>query len=55
MNRIMLAVACLSLGAPAGFAAEKELQSGPAVGKSVGVFNPLNVTGRSAGEKVCQV
>jgi hypothetical protein len=33
-----------------------ELQSGPAVGKSIpGPFHPLNVTGAKAGEKFCQV
>ena len=37
------------------FAADA-LQSGPQTGDKVpGPFNPLNVTGDSAGKKVCQV
>jgi hypothetical protein len=36
--------------------ADEPLQSGPQVGKaSGGPFNPLNVTGENADEKVCQV
>ena len=52
----------LSLGASlavllAGSAfAAAPLKSGPQVGQYIpGPFNPLNVTGASAGEKVCQV
>lgn len=52
-SRIMLAVACVGLVAGAGMAGE--LKSGPAVGKGVPAFNPLNVTGDDAGEKRCQV
>jgi hypothetical protein len=32
-----------------------DLTSGPQVGKSVGAFHPLNVTGRAAGQKNCLV
>lgn len=32
-----------------------DLNSGPQVGKSVGAFHPLNVTGRAAGQKNCLV
>ncbi|MFL5242001.1 MAG: hypothetical protein ACJ8FY_07825 [Gemmataceae bacterium] len=36
--------------------AAESLESGPQVGKNVpGPFNPLNVTGESAGKKVCQI
>ncbi len=53
----------LSLGAVLAVAvvahhatADEGLKSGPQVGKSIGgPFNPLNVTGDNAGEKVCQV
>jgi hypothetical protein len=39
-----------------GTLAAESLESGPAVGKNIpGPFNPLNVTGKSAGQKVCQV
>ncbi len=37
-------------------AADEPLKSGPQVGQTIpGPFNPLNVTGPSAGEKACQV
>jgi hypothetical protein len=37
-------------------AADDALKSGPQVGQNIpGPFNPLNVTGPSAGEKACQV
>ncbi len=53
----------LSLGAVLAVAvvahhatADEGLKSCPQVGKSIGgPFNPLNVTGDNAGEKVCQV
>ena len=39
-----------------GVVAAESLKSGPQVGDSIpGAFNPLNVTGRSAGKKACQV
>ena len=53
MNRVLLATLSVGLLAVAGAGAD--LKSGPAVGKSVGVFHPLNVTGGSAGEKACPV
>jgi len=32
------------------------LKSGPQAGESIlGVFHPLNVTGESAGQRVCQI
>jgi hypothetical protein len=47
-----LAVALLAGGV---FAAEA-FKSGPQVGDSIpGVFHPLNVTGRAAGKKACQI
>ncbi len=40
---------CAALG-------DESLKSGPQAGNSIGgPFNPLNVTGDAAGEKVCQV
>jgi hypothetical protein len=53
MNRLLLTTLCVGLLAVVGVGAE--LKSGPEVGKSVRAFNPLNVTGAAAGEKVCQV
>ncbi|HEY7422687.1 MAG TPA: hypothetical protein VH682_00370 [Gemmataceae bacterium] len=39
-----------------GAIAAEDLKSGPQPGKPVpGPFNPLNVTGSAAGQKVCQV
>lgn len=36
--------------------AAESLKSGPQVGQSIpGPFNPLNVTGRAAGRKACQI
>jgi len=56
-NRIALgaslAVALLTCSA---MAAEDGLKSGPPVGsKKISPFNPLNVTGRQAGTRACQV
>lgn len=53
MNRFMLAVTSMALVASLGVAAE--IKSGPQVGQRVSAFNPLNVTGSSAGDKACQV
>jgi hypothetical protein len=53
MNRFLLTTLCVGLLAAVGVGAE--LKSGPEVGKSVRVFNPLNVTGSAAGEKACPV
>jgi hypothetical protein len=52
-----LAGSSLALVLLAGsLAAGETLKSGPQVGDSVpGPFNPLNVTGSAAGQKVCQV
>jgi hypothetical protein len=54
---------CIPLGASVAvllagsiLAADEALKSGPQVGQNIpGPFNPLNVTGPSAGEKACQV
>ena len=35
--------------------ADSSIKSGPAEGKSVPAFHPLNVTGRAAGQKNCLV
>ena len=53
MNRFMLSVAVAGL--VAGVALGADLKSGPQAGDSVSPFNPLNVTGRQAGKKACQV
>jgi len=39
-----------------GVIAAEDLKSGPQAGKAIpGPFHPLNVTGRAAGKKACQV
>jgi len=39
-----------------GVVAAESLKSGPQVGDPIpGVFHPLNVTGRAAGKKACQI
>ena len=48
-------VPAVLVGAFAGLGLGAELKSGPQPGQSVPVFNPLNVTGPSAGEKQCPV
>lgn len=53
MNRTLLSVAVAGLLAVAAVGAE--LKSGPQAGDSVSVFHPLNVTGKSAGQKACLV
>jgi hypothetical protein len=49
--------ACLAVALLAGgVLAAEGLKSGPQVGDPIpGVFHPLNVTGASAGQKVCQI
>lgn len=47
---VTLAAALLVGGVTAG-----DIKSGPQEGKSVGVFNPLHVTGKTAGQKQCLV
>jgi hypothetical protein len=57
MKRVLVVGATLAL-VVAGYHAwaADDLKSGPQVGQSIGgPFNPLNVTGSAAGEKVCQV
>lgn len=53
MMRYLASVATVGLVAGLGLGAD--LTSGLAPGKSVPVFNPLNVTGPDAGEKRCPV
>jgi hypothetical protein len=53
MNRLLLSAAVVGLVAVAASGAD--LKSGPQAGDSVSVFNPLNVTGKSAGQKACPV
>lgn len=53
MNRTLLSVAVAGLLAGAALGADPK--SGPQAGDSVPVFNPLNVTGKSAGQKACPV
>jgi hypothetical protein len=53
MNRISYVVAAVALFATTSYAAEPK--SGLQSGDKVTAFNPLNVTGSSAGQKVCQV
>lgn len=50
-----LFVSAVAVGLAAGLAAGADVKSGPEPGKSVPVFSPLNVTGKSAGEKQCPV
>jgi len=50
-----LFVSAVAVGLLAGLAPGADVKSGPEPGKSVPVFNPLNVTGKSAGEKQCPV
>ena len=53
MNHTLLSMAVAGL--LAGAAVGADLKSGPQAGDSVPVFNPLNVTGKAAGEKTCPV
>lgn len=53
MNRTLLSAAVAGLLAGAALGADPK--SGPQAGDSVPVFNPLNVTGKSAGQKACPV
>ncbi|MEO2088666.1 MAG: hypothetical protein ABGY75_04095 [Gemmataceae bacterium] len=53
MNRHLLSVAVAGL--LAGVVMGADLKSGLQPGDKVSVFNPLNVTGSSAGEKACQI
>ncbi len=53
MNRLLLSAAVVGL--MAGVSLGADLKSGPQAGDSVSVFNPLNVTGKSAGKKACPV
>ena len=57
MKKSLTIGASLTMALLAGgvFAAES-LKSGPQAGDDIpGVFHPLNVTGRSAGKKACQI
>ena len=53
MNRLLLSAAVVGL--MAGLSLGADLKSGPQSGDSVSAFSPLNVTGKAAGKKVCQV
>jgi hypothetical protein len=53
MNRWMMGILAGALVVGGALAAE--IQSGPQAGAKIGPFHPLNVTGESAGEKVCLV
>jgi hypothetical protein len=53
MNRHLLSVAVAGL--LAGVALGADIKPGLKPGDKVSVFNPLNVTGSSAGEKACQI
>jgi hypothetical protein len=53
MNRLLLSVA--AVGLVAGLSLGADLKSGLQAGDSVSPFNPLNVTGKAAGKKACQV
>ncbi|MCU0705725.1 MAG: hypothetical protein MUF18_17290 [Fimbriiglobus sp.] len=53
MNRLLLSAAVVGLMASVSLGAD--LKSGPQAGDSVSAFNPLNVTGKAAGKKACQV
>jgi len=51
--RVSLALSAVLLTCSV-FAAE-ELKSGPQLGKTPGIFNPLHVTGSTAGQRQCLV
>jgi hypothetical protein len=53
MQRFM--VSAVAVGLVAGLAPGADVKSGLEPGKAVPVFSPLNVTGKSAGEKQCPV
>jgi hypothetical protein len=53
MYRHLLTVAVAGL--LAGVVVGADVKPGLAPGDKVSVFNPLNVTGNSAGEKACQI
>ena len=53
MTRSLFAV--VAAGAFAGFALGGELKSGLQPGQKLPVFNPLHVTGASAGDKQCPI
>jgi hypothetical protein len=53
MHRLLLSAAVVGL--MAGVSLGADLKSGPQTGDSVAAFNPLNVTGKAAGKKACQV
>jgi len=48
-------VSAVTVGLVAGLAPAADVKSGLEPGKAVPVFSPLNVTGKSAGEKQCPV
>lgn len=48
-------VSAVAVGLLAGLAHGADVKSGLEPGKPVPVFNPLHVTGKSAGEKQCPV
>ncbi len=54
MIRKLFAAAAV-VAAVSGFAAAAEMKSGPQVGDKVSPFMPLNINGKSAGEKHCLV
>ena len=51
--RVFLGAACVALACSVGLGAD--IKSGPQPGDDMGVFNPLNVTGRFAGKSQCLV
>ncbi len=55
MQRFVMGAFALAVLAVAGATAGEALKSGPQVGENVTQFDPLNVTGASAGEKRCLV
>jgi hypothetical protein len=52
-----IAVGALALAAlvAAGGRADEAIKSGPQIGKAPAAFNPLHVTGPTAGQKLCLV
>ena len=52
-SRVFLGAACVALACGVGLGAD--VKSGPQPGESVGAFNPLNVTGKYAGQSQCLV
>ncbi len=54
-SRIAMGACVATVLLASGALAAEALKSGPQPGEQLTPFSPLNVNGRAAGEKVCQV